>query len=327
MKLSRQLNHPALTFIPVLVMATGAAFLPLQTQADEEKSAAKQLTFASPEEAVKALTEATKAADHTELGKIFGPGHDDLVTGDRVEDETNFSRFSEALAEMCNTAREGDDKVILNIGAENWPFPIPLVKKDARWFFDTDAGKEEIINRHVGDNELNTIGVCRTYVEAQREYATKEHDDSEVLKYAQKFRSTLGKQDGLYWEVTGDKESSPFGVLVAEAWDEGYVPRKTGDAPHPFHGYIFRILSSQGPTAPGGKYNYIINGNMIAGFAMVAYPDKWGYSGVMTFIINQQGKLYEKDLGAKTEDIARAMTAYDPDKGWLPVSVPDTATK
>jgi hypothetical protein len=327
MKSSRQSQHPALILIPVLVMATGAAFLPLRLQADDEQSAAKQRTFASPEEAVQALTDATKAADHAALHEIFGPGQADLVTGDKVEDEANFARFSKALAQMCNPAREGDDKVILNIGAENWPFPIPLVKKEARWFFDTDAGKEEIINRHVGDDELNTIGVCRTYVAAQRQYASKDRDGSEVFKYAQKFKSAPGKKDGLYWEATADEDSSPFGPLVAEARDEGYGPRKAGEAPHPFHGYVFRILTSQGPAAPGGQYNYIINGNMIAGFAMVAYPDKWGDSGVMTFTINQQGKLYQKDLGLKTEEIARAMTEYNPDKSWTPVTELDTATK
>ena len=318
MKTSKQSQHPAGMFLAVLVMA-GAAFLPLRLHANEEKSVGKQPTFASPEDAIKALIDAVKAADHTALHEIFGPAHKDLVTGDKVEDEANFARFSKAITQMCNPALQGDDKIILNIGAENWPFPIPLVKKDDRWFFDTDAGKEEIINRHIGEDEINAIGVCRTYVDAQRQYASKDRDGSEVLKYAQNFKSASGKKDGLYWEAAANEETSPFGPLVAEAREEGYSPGKNGEGPHPFHGYIFKILTRQGPAAPGGKYNYIINGNMIAGFALAAYPSKWGDSGIMTFVINQQGKLYQRNLGPETGEIARAMLEYNPDKNWAPV--------
>jgi hypothetical protein len=217
---------------------------------------------------------------------------------------------------MCNPVPVGEDKAILNIGAENWPFPIPLVKKDDRWSFDTEAGQEEIINRHIGEDELNTIGVCRTYVDAQREYASKDRNGSEVLQYAQKFKSTPGKKDGLYWKAAANEEASPYGPLVAEARAEGYGTEKKGEGPQPFHGYLFKILKAQGPAAPGGKYNYVINGNMIAGFALLAYPSNWGESGVMTFIINQQGKLYQKDLGSKTEATASRMSEYNPDKSW-----------
>jgi hypothetical protein len=314
MKTSKQ--HPAWMLIAILVMAA-AAFLPLLLHADEEQPASKQRTFASPEEAIQALIDATKAEDHAGLHEIFGPGHKDLLTGDKVEDEANFTRFSKEITRMCNPVHEGDDKIILNIGAENWPFPIPLVKRDNRWLFDTDAGKEEIISRHLGDDELNTIGVCRTYVDAQRQYASKVRDASEVLKYAQKLKSTPGQKDGLYWEEAATSEEiSPYGPLVAEARAEGYTPKKNSEGPHPFHGYLFKILTKQGPAAPGGKYNYIINGNMIAGFALVAYLSKWGDSGIMTFIISQQGKLYQRDLGTKTEEIARAMAEYNPDKNW-----------
>jgi len=312
--------------IATMVMAVGA-FLTLLLQAEEENSAVKQRTFASPEEAIQALTDATKAADHPALHEIFGAGQKDLVTGDKVEDEANFARFSKEIMRMCNPMRQGDDKIVLNIGAENWPFPIPLVKKDGRWFFDTNAGKEEIINRHIGEDELNTIGVCRTYVDAQRQYASKDRDGSEVLKYSQKFKSTPGKQDGLYWDAAANEEISPFGLLVAEARVEGYGPKKLGEGPRPFHGYLFKILTRQGPAAPGGKYNYVINGNMIAGFAMVAYPSKWGDSGVMTFIINQQGKLYQRDLGAKSAEIAAAMSEYNPDKSWTLAPEQDAAAK
>jgi hypothetical protein len=308
----------------MLAIATGA-LLPLLLRADEEKPVGKQRTFETPAEAIQALTDATKAADHTELDAIFGPSHKDLLTGDKVEDEANFDRFSKAVMKMCNSSHEGEDKIILNIGAENWPFPIPLVKKSERWFFDTDAGKEEIINRHIGDNEINAIGVCRTYVDAQRQYASKDRDGCGVFKYAQKFKSTQGRRDGLYWETTASEETSPYGPLVAEAREEGYKPKMKGEAPHPFHGYLFKILTAQGPSAPGGKYNYIINGNMIAGFALVAFPDKWGESGVMTFVISQQGKLFQRNLGIRTVEIARAMSAYDPDKSWTEVRKPDEA--
>ena len=321
MKKSNLSQHPAWMFIAMLAVAAGA-FLPLH--ADEETG---QRMFTSPEAAIQALIDATKAGDHAALHEIFGPGHKDLVTGDKVEDEANFARFSKAIAQLCNPTHEGDDKIILNIGAENWPFPIPLVKKDDRWFFDTDAGKEEIINRHVGEDELNAIGVCRTYVEAQREYASKDRDGSEVFQYAQKFKSAPGKKDGLYWEAAPNEETSPFGPLVAEARAEGYAPKKKGEGPHPFHGYIFKILTGQGSAAPGGKYNYVINGNMIAGFALAAYPSKWGDSGIMTFIINQQGKLYQRNLGPKTEETAVAMSEYNPDKNWTLVPEQDATAK
>jgi hypothetical protein len=196
------------------------------------------------------------------------------------------------------------------------------VKKDGRWFFDTAAGKDEIINRRVGENELTVIGVCRTYVTAQREYASEDRDDSGVLKYAQNLKSTPGQKDGLYWEPAAGEELSPFGPLVASARAEGYGPRKEGEAPQPFHGYLFRILTAQGRHAPGGQYNYTINGNMIAGFALVAHPARWGDSGIMTFIINQQGKVYQRNLGPDTDAKVAAMTAFDPEEGWTLVPPP-----
>jgi hypothetical protein len=315
MKTLKQPQYPVWTFITVLIMAAGT-LLPLRLRAENDNPAVNQRTFASPKEAIQAVIDATKAADHPKLQEIFGPGHKSLVTGDKVEDAANFARFSKEITRMCNPVPEGEDKVILNIGAENWPFPIPLIKKEDRWFFDTAAGQEEIINRHIGEDELNTIGVCRTYVDAQREYASEDRNGSEVLQYAQKFKSTPGKKDGLYWEAAANDEISPYGPLVAEARAEGYGTKKKGEGPQPFHGYLFKILTAQGPAAPGGKYNYIINGNMIAGFGMLAYPSNWGESGVMTFIINQQGKLYQKNLGSRTEAIASRMSEYNPDKSW-----------
>ena len=205
----------------------------------------------------------------------------------------------------------------------NWaptagPFPFPWSKQDGQWLFDVEAGKEEILNRRIGANELGAIQVCRAYVQAQREYASADRNGDEVLEYAQHLRSTPGAHDGLYWSTRTGDELSPLGPLVAQARGEGYRQQTKilTDEQSPYHGYYFRILTRQGKHAPGGKYNYIINGHMIAGFALVAWPAEWGNTGVMTFIVNQRGKVYQKNLGPKTPSIAKAMTTYDPDTTW-----------
>ncbi len=302
--------------LTALFVVTVCVFLAPQLRAGEQPAAAAQRRFATPEEATKALLEAARAKDKAALHEIFGPGIHDVLTGDEVQDAANFESFTKAMGQLCSPVHEGDDKIILNIGAQSWPFPIPLVRKDGQWFFDTDAGKEEIINRHIGEGEINAISVCRAYVQAQRQYAGQDRDGSDVLKYAQQFKSTPGKKDGLYWESAPGEEPSPFGPLVAEAHAEGYGQHPNGTGRHPYHGYFFKILTAQGPAAPGGRYNYIINGNMIAGFALVAWPERWGQSGIMTFIVNQQGKVYQRNLGEKTAQIASAMTRYNPDSRW-----------
>jgi hypothetical protein len=207
---------------------------------------------------------------------------------------------------------------VLEVGTNAWPFPVPIVKRNGRWFFDTEAGKDEILNRHIGKNELATLESVRTCVEAQREYASKDRDGDEVLEYAQRFSSTPGTKDGLYWPPDLDGEISPLGPLVARAHNQGYLAksREQGAAPEPFHGYFFKILTRQGKQAPGGKYDYIINGNMLGGFAFVAWPLEYGETGVMTFIVNQQGRVYQKDLGPRTAKTAGAMKEYEPDKTW-----------
>src|ERR1700677_3535617 len=248
MKTSKLSQHTAHLFVAMLV-AAAIALLPAQLRAADQKSDVKQRTFASPEEAVKALVDATKAADHAQLHEIFRPDGKQLVTGDEVQDAAAFGQFCKAVAQMCTPVPQGDDKVILDIGANNWPFPIPLVKKDGQWFFDTAAGKEEIINRHIGEDELNAIGVCRAYVTAQRQYASMNGG-----VYALKFKSSPGKKDGLYWPVTENEPASPFGPVVAEAHVEGYH-HHAGAGPQPFHGYYFRILTRQGDAAPGGEMN------------------------------------------------------------------------
>jgi hypothetical protein len=311
--------QPLACLLATACVATVWITPPARLQAQEQNAAVQQRLFASPEEAVKTMLDAAKAGDKAALHEIFGPDIHGLLTGDEVQDKANFDGFSRAMGQACVAEPEGADRVILDIGTNNWPFPIPLVKKDGQWFFDTDAGREEIINRQIGRDELNAIGVCRAYVAAQRQYFSKDRDGSGVPKYALKFKSTPGKQDGLYWKSTD--EPSPFGALVAEAHSEGYGHDKKSEGPHPFHGYLFRILTSQGRAAPGGKSSYIVQGNLTAGFALVAYPEQWGKSGIMTFIVNQEGKVYQRNLGEKTTKAA-GMTRYNPDANWTLVPEP-----
>lgn len=271
---------------------------------------------------MKALVAATKADDHATVDAIFGPEVKDLLSGDPKQDAIEFAVFAKLIGQFSQLVQKADDRFVLNLGDQNWPFPIPLVKKDGAWFFDTPAGKQEILNRRIGEDELIAIGVCRTYLAAQREYASDDRAGDGVLKFAQKLRSTPGQKDGLYWPAAPDEDPSPFGPFIAEVHAEGYGGKTAEGQPQPFHGYLFRILTAQGASAPGGAYDYIINGNMIAGFALVAYPAHWGESGVMTFVVNQWGKVYQRNLGAQSADLAVAMTTFDPDEDWEAVASP-----
>ena len=281
-----------------------------------------QKLFSSPEDALKSLTDAVKIKDKAALDQILGSSGKDLRSGDMVQDAAEFEELAKHLAEKTSLVKDGDSKVIMHIGNENWPFPIPIVKKDNQWLFDTKAGKEEILNRRIGENELTAILVSSAYVKAQREYAIKDWDGDGIVAYAQKLRSDPGKRNGLFWRNAPGEEVSPLGELLARAWHEGYRKEKTAfreEEPTPFHGYYFKILTRQGKNAPGGKYNYIINGNMVGGFALAAFPSNWGKSGVMTFIVNQQGKVYQKNLGPDTAKMAREMRSYDPNTAWTHV--------
>jgi hypothetical protein len=280
---------------------------------------ATQLRFNSPKEAVKALETATKAGDRGALDALFGPDVKELLSGDPRQDAIEFASFAKLVGQYAHLSRKADDRYVLNIGPQNWPLPIPLVRRDGTWYFDTLAGKDEIINRRVGEDETVAIGVCRTFVQAEREYADEDRDGSGVFKFAQHLKSTPGTKDGLYWPAAPGEDQSPFGPLVAEAHAEGYGGKTAEGKPQPFHGYRFKILTAQGASAPGGAYNYVINGNMIAGFALVAYPVNWGESGVMTFIVNQWGKVYQANLGDQSASIVAAMTEFDPDDTWTPV--------
>lgn len=287
----------------------------------------KQQLFTAPDDAAKALTDAAKAKDQAALAAIFGPDYQKLLSGDPVQDNHELETFVAALDQSARLEKATGEKYTLTVGGDNWPFPIPIVKHADHWFFDTPAGMEEILNRRIGENELSAIATCRAYVLAQWEYFTEgDHDNDGVAEYAQHFISSPGKRDGLYWDTAEGESPSPMGALVANARAEGYsvgqgrrrdvANNKAATPHHPYHGYYFRIIKSQGPYAPGGKYKYVINGNMIAGYALIAYPDKWGSSGVMTFIVNQQGRVYQKNLGPDTVRLAGAITEYDPDPSW-----------
>lgn len=279
----------------------------------------KHRAFASPEAALHALHAAVNAKDHQELRAIFGPVAQELEPGDPVEQAAEFSHFAAELQERSELVKEGDSKALLIIGEEKWPFPVPIVKRDAGWQFDTDAGRQEILTRRIGHNELLAVKVCTAYFDAQREYYTMpDQDGDQIPKYAQRLISSPGKRDGLYWPTTSGEKESPLGPLVAKAREEGYMGKRADGEKgrRPFHGYYFRILKRQGSHAPGGKFDYVINNNMIAGHALVAYPARWGVSGVMTFMVNQRGRVYQKNLGPKTTEIARKMGEYNPDLSW-----------
>ena len=279
---------------------------------------AGQKTFSSPDEASRALIRAVQAGDEKDLLEIFGPeGKEIISSGDKVEDQKSRDAFAEKYQRMNRLVEEPDGTVRLYVGAENWPMPIPLVNRKDAWYFDTSAGKEEILFRRIGRNEIATIGVLRELVAAQKEYYSKTLDDS-VKQYAQKFISDQGKHNGLYWNASNRETESPIGPLLAYASSEGYA-KKLSSLPSPFQGYYFRVLMGQGKHASGGAKNYIVNGKMTRGFAFLAYPAQYANSGMMSFIINQDGILYQKDLGPKTADLANALDEYDPDKTWVKV--------
>ena len=298
-----------------LGLALLALALPVSASADDEQ------TFASPQEAVNALVTASKTNDTNGLHSIFGAAGHDLISPDVVQATEEYKLFVQHLTEKTELVSNSDSNVTLEIGADGWPFPIPLVKQDGQWFFDTAAGAEEILNRRIGMDEIGAINVCHSYVDAQREYASQDRMGDGVLAYAQFLRSTPGTHDGLFWPTNQPgEELSPLGPLIAQARVDGYhrTAKMLNDEQAPYHGYYFKILTRQGKHAPGDKYNYIINGRMIGGFALVAWPAEWGNTGVMTFIVNQQGNVYQKNLGIKTAKIAKAITTYDPDDTWTP---------
>jgi len=275
-----------------------------------------QQVFQSPDEAAAALASAVKSGVKQDMLKVFGPDGEDIISsGDEVSDASYREKFTAAYDAKHAITKEGDNKAVLMLGPKDYPFPVPLVHRKAGWEFDTEAGRQEILFRRIGHNELDAMQTCLAYVDAQNEYADKDRGTGPGV-YAQRMVSTPGHKDGLYWPADGDE--SPFGELAAEASSEGY---KVGGGPQPYHGYYYRILTKQGPHAPGGELDYVVNGKMIGGFGLVAYPAEYGNSGVMTFMVNHAGTVYQKNLGPDTAELAKRITSFDPDKSWTKVSV------
>ncbi len=284
-------------------------------------AAAQQKTFASAEEAVKAAVAAARSDGDKELLAIFGAQAKDLMfSGDAVADKQRRARFLKAYDEKNSLVADSENRIVV-VGNDNWPFPIPLVKKGDSWVFDTAKGREEILNRRIGTNELNAIQVTLALVDAQREYAMKDRDGDRILEYARRFRSEAGKKNGLYWEAKTGDEQSPLGPLAAQAQSAGYTAQGAGagQTAAPYHGYYYKILEGQGKNAAGGAYSYVVSGNMMGGFAFVAFPVEYGNSGVMTFMVNHSGKVFQKDLGKNTASVAKGMTVYNPDTTWTEV--------
>jgi hypothetical protein len=272
--------------------------------------------FPSPEKAAAALAAAWHGGHPTEILKIFGPGGDKLVrSGDPVGERKAWARLASSYDQSHRIDIGGNGTATLVIGDDEWPYPIPLVRKRAGWQFDVKSGAEEILDRRIGRNELNAIKVCRAYVEAQQSYAARNPLGSGLHEYARKVASTGGRHDGLYWPAAPGGTESPLGPFVAAAEAQGYSDA-SAEGRAPFHGYYYRILTRQGEQAPGGAQNYVVDGHMTGGFALVAFPAKYGSSGVMTFVVNQHGIIFEKNLGPDTANMARRMTAYDPDRSW-----------
>jgi hypothetical protein len=281
--------------------------------------AGAQQSYKTPDEAVSALVTAAKAGDRKAVLTVLGPGGEDIVSsGDEVADEGVRKELVAAYDEKHEIHPEGDHATLI-VGKDDFPFPIPLVHKGDAWRFDTDAGRTEVLYRRIGGNELDTIQACLAFVDAQNEYADKDRGDG-VGVYAQRIISKPGKKDGLYWPTAAGEDESPLGDLVAAATTEGYRARGGGQRT-PFHGYYYKILTRQGPAASGGVLDYVVKGKMIGGFALVAWPAEYGNSGVMTFIVNHNGTVYEKDLGSRTPQVAAGMTAFNPDDSWKKADV------
>lgn len=273
-----------------------------------------QQAFPSPDEAASAFAAAVKSGARRNISRLLGSGGDDIVSsGDEVADKEARESFAAAYDAKHSVKLDGDNKAVMVLGNDDFPFPIPLMKRKAGWEFDTKAGRLEILYRRIGRNELDAIQTCLAFVDAQNEYAEKDHGQG-LGVYAQRIVSTVGKRDGLYWQGEG----SPLGKLAAIASAEGY---KAGRTPIPYHGYYYRILTRQGPNAPGGTLSYIVKGKMIGGFALIAYPAEYGNSGVMTFLVNHSGAVYEKDFGDYTRMNVRRINRFDPDQTWRKVEI------
>jgi Protein of unknown function (DUF2950) len=317
-----QTTRSELRRCPLVALAIGALTIALAGQ-PAPAAAPKQEDFASPEEATEMLVAALKAGDKAALLDIFGSEAKPLIdSGDPVADRQSWERFVTSYEQAHALVKDGDAMVI-QIGSDEWPFPIPLVEREGRWHFDTAAGQQEIIDRRIGRNELSAMQVALAYVDAQREYYLRNPQNAKLAQYAQRVASTPGKRDGLYWPTKDGETPSPVGPFIARARGEGYKKAGSG-AGEPYHGYYYRILTAQGADAPGGAYGYVVRGAMIGGFALVAYPAEYDNSGVMTFLVNHDGVIYEKDLGPDGAKEARAMKLFNPNATWKQVASPES---
>jgi hypothetical protein len=296
-------NLPILAAVAILLTAC----LPIRSMAQQPG----QKTFSSPEDASDALVTAARNNDEKAMLDILGPDGKQIVSsGDEAEDAESRAKFVRRYEQMHRLVKEPDGTAVLYIGAENWPTPIPLVNQGNAWYFDTEAGKKEILYRRVGRNELSAISVCQELVAAQKEFYSAQHNE-----YAKEIFSNEGQHDGLYWKAAEGEPQSPVGPLVASAFAEGYAKSQNG-SPTPYRGYYYRMLTRQGKNGPGGAKSYLVNGKLVEGFAFVAYPAEYRSSGVMTFIVNEDGIVYQKDLGKKTEVLAKALKEYNPNSSW-----------
>ena len=305
--------------ITLLALVLTAIFLSIPASA----ATTKQKTFTSPEKAIQALVASLKKGDNASAKAILGPSSEQLISsGDPINDRRIRDRFLSAYEEMQRLDLQGKRKAVLVIGKNEWPFPIPIVMIKNRWRFDTRAGIQEIINRRIGANELDTIQTCLAIIDAEQEYAMNDYDGNGLHDYAARFWSDPGKKNGLYWQTGEGEEPSPLGELIAKAKAEGYTQRKDKEGPSPYHGYLYRILTGQGKHAQGGAYDYMVKGHLLGGVAVVAYPAQYGSSGVMTFIVNHDGIVYQKDLGRKTSEVASKIELFDPGPDWKKVEKP-----
>ncbi|HYA19024.1 MAG TPA: DUF2950 domain-containing protein [Burkholderiales bacterium] len=301
----QQLVYGSLYALTLLALARGAI-----------AAGMPQKSFGSPEEAVSALVEAVRSGDESAMKSVLGPRSGRLVdSGDTVQDQQNRDRFVNAYDEANRIELQGETKAVLIVGNDNWPMPIPIVKSGDSWRFDAKQGAQEILNRRIGRNELAAVQVCLAIVDAEREYSSQNPEGASVPRYAARLASTPGERDGLYWKTTADQPESPLGPLLAAAANEGYT-HKSYATLAPYHGYYYKLLTRQGKNAPGGAYDYLVKGEMLGGFGVLAYPARYRASGVMSFIVNQDGVVYEKDLGKNTASIAAKMTTFDPDPSW-----------
>ena len=302
------------------VLAVMSVMLATFAACRRTESAPPAPTFATPQAAVMELAKAVKGGDLSEVMAIFGPDAQALVdTSDPVTARRNQQVFSVAFSEYWRVIPAGLGRATLVVGFEEWPFPIPLVKEGGKWRFDTAAGKEEVLARRIGRNELAAIQICRTYVAAQRRYARSGHDGKPAGIYAAAFRSDPARENGLYWQARHGQRRSPLGDLLAAASIEGVARGASNEGPQPFHGYYFRILTAQGPAASGGARDYVVGGRLTGGFALVAWPAEYDVTGIVTFMVNQEGVVFERDLGPDTDTVARAIATYNPDSSWAAI--------